>query len=189
MAYVVPKRSTLVVGTTVAVVLLLLIYILASLWSWRYGYARQVDALQPRVERLEGLVLAEEQLRLASDVIDNTLLELAYAPSGDVAMTSADMQQRVRQVVTNAGLTVAGSQILPPLQRDGLQILRLDLTLSGGINDFDQALRDLRELRPLAMVDTASVKPSVARRSRNKPNGARKGLTARLRIMSLRVLN
>lgn len=180
-------RSALVIWGTVVLCLLILLTILLKLWALRVEYDRQVDNLRPRLERLEGLAMAEGELRESAARIDDTLLELAYPVSADAAVTATKMQQRVRELMTRAGMSVVGSQILPPMDEQELQILRLELNLAGDIVALDQALRALRELRPLAIIDGATIKPTRARRSRSGEAPAPQQLTARLRIISLRV--
>jgi general secretion pathway protein M len=184
------SRTNLVVGLTLVALLLALLYAIGSLWSLRQEFVGTIDQLKPRIARLNGITQSEEQLAAAAALIEESLLELAYPAEGDVATASANMQQRVRTLLSGAGLTVVGSQILPPVQQEGLQLLRLDVSAQGSVDGLEAALADIREVRPVVMIATLSVKPERRARADARAGDGEdvRTLSARLRLTSFRLL-
>ncbi len=181
----------LVVGGTFALVAVVVLYVLASLWGIRQGYAEHIDRVEPRTARLLGVQEREEDLAAAFTRANAQLAELAYPANGDTAMTAAAMQQSVRNVMTEAGFTVSGSQILPERREGDLLELRLDVTAVGSIDALAQTLDDLRAARPLVIIESVTIKPGRVRRSSDGTPRAgedRRPLSARFKMVSLRML-
>jgi hypothetical protein len=102
------------------------------------------------------------------------------------------MQRDVRELVTVAGLSVSGSQILPRQAHEGYERLVLDLTAEGNIDSLEQALEALEEMRPLVFVQSLSVKPARVSRRRTRQaepegEGDTRRLTARFKLTALRL--
>lgn len=192
-------RTTIVVGGTLLVVLVLLVYWILYFWFVRQGFAEEIATIEPRASRLLGIMQSAEQLTVASATAKERLQELTYPSDRDAAATAAAMQQNIREVMTSAGLSISGSQILPQLQSPEFDRLRLDITAEGNIEALDRALSSLDEMRPLVFIESLKVTPE---RSRNQNRGRLRGrdrlpddtntddprrLTARLQLFSLRL--
>lgn len=189
-------RSTIVVGCSVAAVLLLSLYWVLQFWFLRQEFVGEIEALQPRTSRHLGMVESFDDLVMASVAADNVLSELAYPVDRESAMTAAAMQQEIRELMTDAGVSISGSQILPVRKLEGFDRLSLDISVEGNIDALDEALSSLELMRPLVFVDSVKVKPAprrrVARRAgRPQPAAADDGdprkLSARFRLFSLRL--
>lgn len=184
-------RGNLVVGGTLLIVLLLVLMAVMKLWGIRDGYDERIERIVPRIARLEGLALSEERLKAASGEVQVALQELAYAPGGQVAMDSAAMQQTVRSVMTEAEMSVSGSQILPPRREENVQQLGLDVTAEGSVDSLAEVLIQLRALRPLVVIENVTIKPSRTRRPQSKvPQGHDvRRLSARFTLVSFKLLD
>ena len=184
------NRSTLVVGATLALIGLVLVFVLSCLWGIRSGFVAEIERLEPQIARLQGIALSEEQLTVANQMLGATLEELAYLPDGETAMVAAAMQQTIRQVVSEAGFTVAGSQILPAAREGDLQLLRLDLTVSGNVDALDASLVRLRDLRPMVIIESAELKPARVRRKIGRAADQEdvRQITGRFKLLSLRII-
>lgn len=186
------QRSTVVVGTCLALALILLLYGVARLWGLRAGYVDQIESITPRTARLLGLAQSEDQLSIDSRMASLTLSGLAYSGQRDGAATATEMQQEIRELMTNAGLSISGSQILPRQQDQGMDRLALDVTAEGNIDALEQALQDLEILRPIVVVKSLLLKPTrVSRRSRRKAGAEvledTRRVTARFQLVALRI--
>ncbi len=186
------ERAFVVVAATAAVVVGLLLYVLINLWSLRQGYVEQIETITPRTARLLGIVQSADAL-IDADLQASFILEdVAYPAQPDAAATEAAMQRDVRELVTAAGLSVSGSQILPRQAHEGYERLVLDLTAEGNIDSLEQALEALEEMRPLVFVQSLSVKPARASRRRTRQpepevEGDTRRLTARFKLTALRL--
>lgn len=184
-------RSTIVVGISVGFVLLLVLYWVLHFWLLRQGFAREIDAIEPKTARLLGIMQSVDQLNVASNEASARLRELAYGADRDSATTAAAMQQSIRELMSGAGLSVSGSQILPQRKTEAFDRLSLDITAQGNIEALDAVLSGLEAMRPLVFVETLKVNPERSRaRGRGQQAevaGDPRNLTARFQLFSLRL--
>lgn len=158
-----PRHAKLVAGITTACMSVVLLYLLGSLWSWYAEGTRRLEDMEPRIARLHGLFASEETLRDNGGEVAASLQGMTY-PAGDTAAAGARVQQELRKYLEDAGLSVSGSQVLPAVQLQGLEEIRVTLTASGGTEAFDQALVALQEARPLLLVRKLELSPARTRR-------------------------
>lgn len=184
------NRMALSVGLVAGSLALLAIYAMLHFWLLRQDYAEAIGDLVPRTARLQGIVDSEEQLVAAAASVDEALAELAWPLDKDAAMTAASMQQLVRDSIANTGLSVSGSQILPAQPGSGFERLVLDVTASGNIESLDEAIVNLKELRPMVLIESATVKPVRARSRLGQADDSadQRLLSVRMRLVSLRLL-
>ena len=184
------NRMALSVGLVAGSLALLAIYAVVHFWLLRQEYAEAIGDLVPRTARLQGIVESEEQLVAAAAAVDDALAELAWPLDKDAAMTAASMQQLVRDAIANAGLSVSGSQILPAQPGSGFERLVLDVTASGNIESLDEAIVNLKELRPMVLIESATIKPVRARTRLGQAGNSEdeRLLSVRMRLVSLRLL-
>jgi len=188
-------RPTIIVGSSLGLVLLLVLYLALQLFLLRKEFADDIEVIQPRTARLLGVLDSVEQLGTASDRAQHPLRELVYPPDQDSAKAASALQQKVRELMTSAGLSVSGSQILP--QRTALKFdrLSLDITAEGNIDALDEALLNLELMRPLVFVESLKVQPERTRGRRpghqSQPEDTGEGdprkLTTRFQLFSLRL--
>ena len=102
-------RSALLCGATLLAPLALWLYLVLLLWGMRAEYVQQIDYLQPRIARLQGLIDFESQLQSASEQASALVAQLAIPGDGDLASESAALQREVRQYFAEAGMSVSNS--------------------------------------------------------------------------------
>ncbi len=170
--------------------LLLVLYWVLHFWLLRQGFIDDIEAIEPRTARLLGIMKSVDQLNVASGEARSRLRELAYGSDRDSATTAAAMQQNIRELMTGAGLSVSGSQILPQRKSEGFDRLSLDITAAGNIEALDAALAGLEAMRPLVFVETLKVNPERSRGRGRQADavvvGDPRNLTARFQLFSLR---
>ena len=193
MSRIKADRTIAVVGLSISCVVILILMVIGDLWLARQEYAKNIENITPRTARLSGFIQSEKQLAVAASKVDGVLATLAYPSTRDGALTAAAMQQETREVMSSAGLSVAGSQILPSRELDGFERLNLNITVVGNINSVDEAIGNLRELRPLVLVESINIKPLRVRNSRKGKEAAppledQRKITVRFRLLSLRLL-
>jgi general secretion pathway protein M len=178
------RQAAVLVGLTLALPVFILLYLSVDLLGMRAEYQREIDRLEPRIARLRGLVESEQRLVESSDQIGARLKNLVYPVFDDRAAVSAALQNNVREIASNAGMTVSNSQVLKVRQEEGFERIGLKLTLSGDIVALDTALLDLTTYIPLLLVESIEIWPD--RRSRAKDASPGQTLTASLQLLSLR---
>lgn len=178
------RRSACICGISLLVPLLFYLSAVLELWSVRHAYQAEIENLAPRIARLRGLVNYEDQLGEASGKSAERLEKLAYPASGDVATVSAALQTDVRQILTEAGLTVSNSQLLPVREQENFDFIRIRLTVEGDLSGLDAALTGIGKFRPLLLVESLEMSPL-----RSASKGAQAQVVrATLQLLSLRAV-
>jgi general secretion pathway protein M len=174
--------------------MVILVYVLGYFIMLRQEYAAEVESLEPRIARLEGMLSNEEAFSAASENADTLLKEVAYGSGRSPAATAAAMQREIRDVLVGAGLSVAGSQVIEDDEEsEGFLRLWLDVTAVGNINSLDDALAQLDDIRPVVFVKSVKIKPERQRartragsdKSPEPADGDPRKLTARFELFSL----
>lgn len=180
------RRSAVVVVLTLLLPVILVLYLVTDFWVMRRGYQNEIDRLQPRIARIYGLMESEEQLKVSAGRLSLQVSNLVYPPTEDSATVSAALQKNVREIMTEAGLTVSNSRILPVVQEENFDRIGLSLTASGGLEALDEALWDLSNYVPLLLIETIDVKPKRTSRRRDKVGA--QIITVSLHILTLRAI-
>ncbi|MFT6275014.1 MAG: hypothetical protein ACJAZ0_001105 [Halioglobus sp.] len=178
------SASVMVVAISLLVPLLVVLYLALDFWLMRADYQSEIDNLQPRVSRMLGLLESEQQLQVAADRLGSQVAGLVYPASENAATISAALQKNIREIMTDAGLSVTNSRILPLIQDDQFGRVGLVLTVIGGLDALDAALSELSNHTPLLLIDSLNIKPRRMTRSRDS-NGDQ-SMTATLQLLTLR---
>ena len=114
------------------------------------------------------------------------LVHFLRAAELDFAEVLADKnaQTSVRQILSEAGLTISNSQVLPVREQDDFDYISIRLTVEGDLSALDAALNDIAKFRPLLLVETLEMR---SLRSGRMAKGAQI-ITASLQLFSLRAI-
>jgi hypothetical protein len=175
------KKEAIVVGTTLALPLALLLYVLVGLWGLGHSFQQETDRLEQRIARLNGIALAGEELLAAAADAEATLRKLAYA-GDDADAVSATLQKNVRGIMSGAGLVVADSRIESARREGAFDVVGLEVSVSGGIEALDEALGDIVSYTPLLLVTDISVTPA---RTSRRGNAGGQALSAKMNLIAL----
>jgi|GEM_PF-1805370 len=137
----VQARSVLI-GAGV-VVMAMTILALGNIFGWWMSNVSEISATKPRISRLLGYIEAAPRITDALADVNVALSELAIEDTGDSGRGGALLQQQLRQLASEAGLTVVGSEVKEPEALDALVKLNATLELTGGPDDFDAFLERL----------------------------------------------
>ena len=137
----VQARSVLIGAGLVVMVLTLLA--LGNIFGWWMSNVSEISATKPRISRLMGYIEAAPRITDALADVNVALSELAIEDTGDSGRGGALLQQQLRQLASEAGLTVVGSEVKEPEALDALVKLNATLELTGGPDDFDAFLERL----------------------------------------------
>ncbi len=137
----VQARAVLIGAGLVVMVLTLLA--LGNIFGWWMSNVSEISATKPRISRLLGYIEAAPRITDALADVNVALSELAIEDTGDSGRGGALLQQQLRQLASEAGLTVVGSEVKEPEALDALVKLNATLELTGGPDDFDAFLERL----------------------------------------------
>lgn len=126
--------------------------IYSTLWA-RYNNALQ--QLEPRSERLEGVVNAGAEIETLLSAASSTVAPLVH-PAGETSQN--DIQQKLRQMIMASGSTLVSSQVALEPGVDGkLARIRLTATVNGEWVKLVSFMESLQTHRPPFWVRTANI--------------------------------
>jgi hypothetical protein len=179
------RRVAAVVVLTLAVPILLVLFIVVRLGSLGLEFGDQIDRLEPRIARLQGALQAEEQLVGAAAEARSGIENLVY-PAGDHPDTvSATLQKNVRGIMSDAGLTVADSQIEPVRREGAFDVIGLTVSVTGSVETLDEALEKIAAYTPRLLVTGINITPKWAARRQEAEAGDRQTLMVKMSLLSL----
>lgn len=133
------QARSIVVAVTLAMMLLTLLA-LGNIFVWWASNLSEISTTKPRISRLLGYIDAAPKITATLAEVDIVLSELAIEDTGDTGRGGALLQQQLRQLASEMGLTVVGSEVKEPEALDALVKLNATLQLTGGPDDFDAFL-------------------------------------------------
>ncbi len=175
------RRSAIVCGLTALLPTLLFLKVLAAVWGLRADAAGAIDNLEPRIARMQGVLTVQEQLTDLARDAQARRGELVYPASADRNAVAASLQSSLRQLMADAGLTIADSQVLPVREEEKFDFIGIRLTVAGDMASIDRALAELAAFQPLVLIEAVDMFPTRQRRQSDKQEA-----TAALRLLSLR---
>lgn len=179
------RRSAMLVGITLAVPAYLFLLVLGQTLSVRAGYQDQIDTIEPRIARMQGLVEKEEALREALSGVNNVMNDHIYLETTDAAAVSASLQAEARRILGQSGMEVTNSQVLPVRKRDTFDYVSVKVVARGGLDQLDQSLADLARFRPVIFIESLDAFPN---RKRRASDSEEQTLTVTMQLLSLRAI-
>jgi general secretion pathway protein M len=118
---------------------------------------RLADFIGPRYARLAGLKAGGDALSAAA--LRARELEALYVHDGsqDANQTGNEVQQRVRSLLTAAGMSISSSQVLPAKTEAEMERIPLSVRAEGDITSLQGALIGLAEQRPAVIIDQINI--------------------------------
>lgn len=180
------RRSAVVVAATLSLPVLCLCYLLFSLLILRHEYQVEIDRLEPRIERLKGLLESEPVLQASVGEVSRKLESAVYPASAARPTVSAELQNSVRGLLVKAGLSVSNIQALPVVEGEDFDRVGLRLTMSGQLPEIDDAFIALSEHSPSVFVEGLDMQSiSATRRGRRDKEQT---VSVTLRLVALRAV-
>ena len=180
------QRTAWICGLTLLLPVLVYLNAMLGVWGARQSAQAEIERIQPRLARLEGLIDHESPLREAAEAVDSQVLELVYPAVQDQAAVATELQTNVRDIFSKAGLSVSNSQVLPAREQGSFDYIAVKLTVNGGLAALDEALAGIGAYLPLVLVESLDVYP--ARADRGRSESQEQQITANIQLLSLRAV-
>lgn len=177
-------RAALICGLTLSLPFVFFLYVAVILLNTYWEAQNEIERIEPKLARLQGLIDYEPQLREAADVVDTRVLELVYPAAENQTAVAAELQSRMRDMFANAGLAINNTQVLPVREQGNFDYIAVKLTAKGSLTALDTALLDLSEYLPLVLVESINIYPTRVVRGKETPN--EQEVTANVQLLSLR---
>jgi general secretion pathway protein M len=152
------NKNTWLRKSALVLLLLFLIVLAGAAVTYRMlwvRYEKALGQLEPRSERLEGVVNAEAEIKALLDTA-NTVVTPWLHPSGEAAQN--DVQQQLRKLIMDSGSTLVSSQVaLEPAADGKLARIRLTATVTGEWVKLVNFMENLQVHRPPFWVRTVNI--------------------------------
>lgn len=184
-----PLQARSIVYGTAAVFALVTLLVLSNVLGWWLGSLSDISATKPRISRLLGYIEAAPQIELATAEIETALTQVAIEDTGDTGRGGALLQQQLRKLAGDVGLTVVGSEVKEPVQLEALVKLNATLQVTGGPDDFDEFFKILYLASPALFPEgmQAEALRRINRRLRNPDAATADHLSARVDVAAYRL--
>ena len=184
-----PLQARFIVYGTAAVFALVTLLVLSNVLGWWLGSLSDISATKPRISRLLGYIEAAPQIESAMAEIETALTQVAIEDTGDTGRGGALLQQQLRELAGDVGLTVVGSEVKEPVQLEALVKLKATLQVTGGPDDFDEFLQLLYRASPALFPEgkQAEALRRIKRRLRNPDAATADHLSARVDVAAYRL--
>lgn len=153
-----------------------------SLWGIHAEQARQLSDIEPKIARLRGIQQALPAIDQALTDARNEILKQAYPSTSPAAQIGTALQQRIRQILEQAQMTIEGSQSLPPIAQPGYEILPMSITAQGSLEALVTVLNRLQQERPRITIEKLTLQPG---RTGKGESGQILRIEARLSVLRL----
>ena len=181
-------RSVLIGAVLIVTVLTLLVLShISGLWI---SHVADVSATKPRISRLLGYIEAAPSINATLAEVDIALAELAIEDTGDTGRGGALLQQQLRQLASEVGLTVVGSEVKEPEALNALVKLNATLQLTGGPDDLDEFFQRLYRASPALFPEAMKIEALRRINRRRQPStlvGTEDHVSAQIDIAALRL--
>ena len=114
----------------------------------------RLTELQPRYAKFMGIEAGKNELLKASGHAQQLLAQYVYPQDKDISQAGNDAQQRVRDILSAAGLQVGSSQVMPPKLDAGFDRIHLTVRAEGDLAALQGALIGVSSLKPAVFVDS-----------------------------------
>lgn len=181
-------RSVLIGAGLIATALTLLA--LSHIFGWWVSHVADISATKPRISRLLGYIDAAPSINATLTEVDIVLSELAIEDTGDTGRGGALLQQQLRQLAGEAGLTVVGSEVKEPEALEALVKLNATLQLTGGPDDLDEFFQRLYRGSPALFPEAMKIEALRRINRRRQPSavlGTEDHVSAQIDIAAFRL--
>ena len=178
------RRSAVIVLGTLLLPGYVFLSLLLSILTARADYAEQVDSIEPRLARMQGLIVEEETLRAALADVRSITNNDVYRKATDAEAVAASLQAEARRIMSGAGMAVTNSQVLPVRKRAKFDYVSVKVVAQGTLEELEESLGALARFRPVVFVEAIDAFPN-RRRGRDAEEEQR--LTVSLELLSLRI--
>jgi general secretion pathway protein M len=172
-------------GRNAAGAALLFLSTLTAVLATRADYAGQIDSIEPRLARLQGLIEHEDALEQALAGVQNRVSDHVYPATTDAAGVGAALQAELRGILGDSGFEVTNSQVLPVRRKPRFDYISVKVVARGSLEQLENSLAELDRFRPLVMVETLDVMPNRTRR-RDAPD--EQTITVTVTFLTLRTV-
>jgi hypothetical protein len=185
-----PLQARAVVAASVLMVMTLTLLALGNIFGWWISGVADINATKPRISRLLGYIESAPRINATLAEVDIALKGLAIEDTGDTGRGGALLQQQLRQLASEAGLTVVGSEVREPEPLNALMKLKATLQVTGGPTNLDNFFLRLYRASPALFPEAMKMEALRRINRRRQPStlvGTEDHVSARIDIVAFRL--
>lgn len=147
------RRDLAVVLATLGLVLMPLILVGGYLYNKHQWAIQRITEVEPRHARLSGLMAHKDSLAKAQAQAVDRLAQYLHPAGQDANQVGNDVQQRIRSVLSTAGLSIVSTQVLAAKEEKGFERIPLAVRAEGDMMAVQLALAALDEQKPAILTE------------------------------------
>jgi hypothetical protein len=185
-----PAQARSVLIGAVLIVTALTLLTLSNIFGWWINHVADISATKPRISRLLGYIDAAPRINATLAEVDIVLSELAIEDTGDTGRGGALLQQQLRQLAGEVGLTVVGSEVKEPEVLGALVKLNATLQLTGGPDALDEFFQRLYRASPALFPEAMKIEALRRINRRRQPSalvGTEDHVSAQIDVAAFRL--
>lgn len=156
------RRDLAVVLVTLVLVLTPLILVGGYLYSKYQWATHRIAEVEPRHARLSGLMAHKDSLARAHAQAAERLAQYLHPVGQDANQVGNDVQQRIRSVLSTAGLSIVSTQVLVAKDEKNFERIPLAVRAEGDMMAVQLALAALDEQKPAILTEGFALQAAAA---------------------------
>lgn len=148
------------VGILILVLVLGYLVLIYPLMQIRQEYQDEVDSLRFKLQKLQQVAGGKESLAQRLESIRELARQNdAFLPTNTAALASADLQTRIKQVVSEAGGELSSTQVIPERNEENAVRVGVKIRMTGSSEVLRQVLQNFESKKPYLFIENLNIRP------------------------------
>ena len=148
------------VGILILALVLSYLVLVYPLMQIKQEYQDEVDNLRFKLQKLQQVAGGRESLTQRLENIRELARQNdAFLPTNTAALASADLQTRIKQVVSEAGGELTSTQVIPERNEENAVRVGVKIRMTGSSEVLRQVLQNFESKKPYLFVENLNIRP------------------------------
>ncbi|MEQ1637881.1 MAG: type II secretion system protein GspM [Methylococcales bacterium] len=152
------QKSFFAAGLMILVIVSLTLGVIMPMVSGYYANKQSIAQLQMQLQRYTGKVASRESVIAQTAELKSTIMGFGiFSAQKSIPLVLAEMQEKIKTAVSNAGGELTSTQNLSQKPVDGLVKLGINASFSGKIENLKNILYELESAKPYLMIENIKI--------------------------------
>jgi len=148
------------VGILILALVLGYLVLIYPLMQIKQEYQDEVDNLRFKLQKLQQVAGGREALTQRLESIRELARQNdAFLPTNTAALASADLQTRIKQVVSEAGGELSSTQVIPERNEENAVRVGVKIRMTGSSEVLRQVLQNFESKKPYLFIENLNIRP------------------------------
>ena len=148
------------VGILILALVLSYLVLVYPLMQIKQEYQDEVDNLRFKLQKLQQVAGGRESLTQRLENIRELARQNdAFLPTNTAALASADLQTRIKQVVSEAGGELSSTQVIPERNEENAVRVGVKIRMTGSSEVLRQVLQNFESKKPYLFIENLNIRP------------------------------